>query len=105
MIDPISVILPEDAEADEHVYNGFTFVVHHHPLSADGLWVVTERTTGRTLTNAKRSQTKDHAKQCFIDAVDALDEETLLNGLMTALLETEEAPIMTLEEYIAEQER
>ena len=105
MIDPISVLLPGDAEAEEHEHNGFRFIVHHHPLSADGLWVATESMTGRTLTNAKRSQTKDQAKQCFVDAVDASDEETLLNGLMDALLETDDAPIMTLDEYIAEVER
>ena len=99
MTDPVSVILPDDVEAEEHEHNGIRFIVHHYPLSDVEMWVATELTTGRTLTQRKQSLTKDRAIQDFIDAVDAVPEDELLNGLMNALLETEEAPIMSLEEY------
>jgi len=100
MIDPISVILPDDAEVEEHEYKGVHYIIHHYPLWNDEGWIATERSTGRTLTNRKQSLTKDRAIQDFIDAVDALSEDELLTGLMNALLETEDAPIMTVSEYL-----
>ena len=99
MTESVSVILPDDADAEEHEYKGVHFIVHHYPLGIGEMWVATERTTGRTLTQRKQSLTKDRAIQEFTDAVDAVPEDELLNGLMNALLETEEAPILSLEEY------
>jgi len=99
MIDPISVVLPDDAEVEEHTYKGVQYIIHHYPLWNDEGWIATERSTGRSLTNRKQSLTKDRAIQDFTEAVDAVPEDELLNGLMNALLETEDAPIMSLEEY------
>ena len=99
MTDPVSVILPDDAEVEEHTYKDVQYIIHHYPLWDDEGWIATERSTGRSLTNRKQSLTKDRAIQDFTEAVDAVPEDELLNGLMNALLETEDAPIMSLEEY------
>ena len=105
MTDPVSVILPDDAEVEEHTYKGVHFIVHHYPLGIGDMWVATERTTGRTLTQRKQSLTKDRAIQEFTDAVDAVPEDELLNGLMDALLETEDAPILSLGRVLSEDRR
>jgi len=100
LIDQISVLLPDDTEPEEHEYEGFSFVVHH-PLFTEGdMWVVTERSTGQTLTNAMQFVTKDRAIKSFEDHIDGKDHDKLHTDMMTALLEVEDAPTMTVDEYL-----
>ena len=100
----IAVLLPDDAEIEEHEHKGIRFIIHQHPLLDGGMWVATERTTGRTLTHSKRCATKDRAIQGFIDEVDKHDIDDLHSGLMNALLDLEKTPVMTVDEYLEEVE-
>lgn len=99
-VEDIAVLIPDDAKIEEHEHKGIHFIVHLHPLSDEDMWVATERTTGRTLTHGKRTLTKDRAIQGFIDVVDANDLDRLHDGLMNALLDLEETPVMTVDEYL-----
>ena len=104
MIKDIAVLIPDCTDIDEHEHKGIRFIIHQHPLFDDEMWVATERTTGLTLTHSKRCVTKDRAIQGFIDAVDLHDIDHLHDGLMNALLDLEETPVMTVDEYLEEVE-
>ena len=104
LIENIAMLLPDNAEIDEHEHKGIRFIVHQHPIFDDEMWVATELTTGRTLTHSKRCATKDRAIQGFIDEVDKYDIDDLHSGLMNALLDLEKTPVMTVDEYLEEVE-
>ena len=100
MIHPVSVILPEETEPEEHEYEGFSFVVHHPIFTEGEMWVATERTTGQTLTNGTKFVTKDRAIENFKKRIDKGDHDKLHTDLMTALVNTQGALIMTTDEYV-----